>query len=260
MRKLFILFIVFLLLISSVALSSCRMTALDRMKKELNNDFSFDITLMYMNLAKNGITETMKQITGEDGSFYYLVEWSVWDHDTDYEKTEKNEFYYQYEENIFYCYMKDKEGEISKQAISKSTEYEMKNDKKSIVGANAIFPSYMENFEEVETNQKYKFSLPVDQILKDNIHLSTFLDNIFGLCGVEYDESLNLKVVCNIETEKDTYRPIKVSYDFSELKPYVLSNLALEGEGALDKEFIYMTYEFDYDLDKSIQVPNEFQK
>ncbi len=260
MRKLFILFIVFLILISSVALSSCQMTALDRMKKELNNDFSFDISLMYMNLAKNGITETMKQTTGEDGSFYYLVEWSVWDYDTDYKQTERNEFYYQYEENIFYCYMKDNDGKISKQAISKSTEQEMKNDKKAIVGVNAIFPSYLENFEEDEVNHKYKFSLPVEQILKDNIHLSTFLDNVFGLCGVEYDETLNLKVVCNIETEEDTYRPIRVSYDFSELKPYVLSNLALEGEGALDTEFMYMTYEFDYNLDKSIQVPSEFQK
>ena len=62
------------------------------------------------------------------------------------------------------------------------------------------------------------------------------------------------------KTEEDTYRPIRVSYDFSELKPYVLSNFALEGEGALDKEFMYMTYEFDYNLEKSIQVPSEFQK
>ena len=38
MRKLFALFIVCLLVISSVALSSCQMTALDRMKKELNNE------------------------------------------------------------------------------------------------------------------------------------------------------------------------------------------------------------------------------
>lgn len=260
MRKLFALFIVCLLVISSVALSSCQMTALDRMKKELNNDFSFDVSFMYMNLAKNGVNETMKQATGKDGSFYYLVEWSIWDHDADYEKTEKNEFYYRYEENVFYCYMKDNNGKISKQAISKSTEQEMKNDKKSIVGANAIFPSYIESFEEVEAYHKYKFSLPIDQVLKDNIHLSIFLDNVFGLSGVEYDETLNLKVVCNIETEEDTYRPIRVSYDFSELKPYVLSNFALEGEGALDKEFMYMTYEFDYNLEKSIQVPSEFQK
>ena len=156
--------------------------------------------------------------------------------------------------------MKNSDSEISKEAISKSTLEAMNADKMKIVGSSYLLPSYLESFTEVSEGQKYQFSLSVENALKDSAFLSTYLNNVFALSGKEYDKSLGLNILCTVETEKGTYRPIKISYDFAELKPYVLSDFALDGEAALDTDLMYLIYEFDYNLPEHIEIPSEFQK
>ncbi len=188
-KKVTMLILTILLICISISITGCQKEPLDAMKEQLENDCSFNTSLMYMNLATNGMSQKMEQKYGKDGSFYFLVDRHIWNHTTDYDETEKNEFYYQYENDILYCYMKNNDGEISKQAISKSVIDEMTRDKMKIIGADSLFPTYLENFTEEFEGEKYKFSLPVGKALNDDTFLSTYLNNVFALSGAEYDES-----------------------------------------------------------------------
>ena len=231
---------------------------LGEMKRSLSDDFSFTIEYLYMDIANNGMSQKMEQVYGKDGSFSFLIDRKNWNHIYDYENSEVVEYYYQYEGDTLYCYMKDKNQEVSKVAMSDDDIYLMEKDKNRIVGSNAIFPSYLEGFKESADKDGYEFDLPVGEVLKDDSYLSAFLQNAFTLSGKEYDSSLQLSVKCTGEVEKNTYHINKISYDFSQLKPLLLSDFSLESEGALDTELMYMVFEFDYDLADKIIVPNEF--
>ena len=133
----------------------------------------------------------------------------------------------------------------------------MAADRQRIVGVDALFPHYLEEFSEKIEGEEYTFTLSLDKVLEDDTYLSAYLNNVFALCGKEYDPSLNLKILCTCITEKDQLRPQKIVYDFSQIKPYVLSEGALSGEWALDADFMYLYYEFDFDLQETIVIPND---
>ena len=230
---------------------------LDRMKSQLENDFSFQISYNYTNLAFNGMSQQMQQQYGNDGSFYFSIERKQWDHRTDYDFSENVEYYYRYENNVMVCYMRTNDQEVQRSEISEEVENAMRADKYRIVGADTLFPAYLENFSEKIEGEEYTFTLPLDKVLEDDIYLSSFLSNVFTLCGKEYDPSLNLNILCTCITETDQLRPQKIVYDFSQIKPYVLSEGALSGEWALDTDFMYLYYEFDFVLQETIVIPND---
>ena len=231
---------------------------LDKMKRSLNDDFSFTIEYLYMDIANNGMSQKMKQVSSKNGSFSFLIDRKNWNHNYNYENSEIVEYYYQYEGDTLYCYMKDKNQKVSKVAMSDHDAYIMKQDKNRMVSSNAIFPSYLEGLKESADKKGYEFTLPTDKLLKDNSYLSVFLQNAFNLSGKEYDSSLSLNVKCTIEVEENTYRINKISYDFSQLKELLLSEFSLEAEKTMGTELMYMVFELDYDLADKIIVPNDF--
>lgn len=257
MKRVLLLFLCLVILLTGCT-GITETNPLQRMKKQLNEEFSFYVSYEYMHLAHNGIAQQMEQIYGKDGSFYFVIARHQWDHTSDYEYMENIEYYYRYENTEMVCYMKEKDGEVSRSVLTEDVIKQMAEDKLKIVGPDTLFPAYLENFTEEMSGEKYSFNLPVDQILEGESFLSVYLQNVFVLSGNAYDSATEINILCTVETEKDTDRPVKISYDFTELKPYVLSEGALSGEFALDMEPMHMVFEFDYDLPETVEIPSGF--
>lgn len=230
----------------------------EKIKSQLSNDFSFNCSYDYINLAINGMSQLMVQRYGKDGSFSFLIDRHQWEHSNNYDVKEKVEYYYRYEDDILVCYMRKDGQNVERIEISNDELEIMNKDKLRIVGEKVLFPSYLENFEEVVSGEKYTFSLSVSKILESDSFLSVYLKNVFILCGKENEDFEKIDILCVCETEKDSYRPITISYDFNNLKTYVLSSGALSGEEAFNGDFMGMTIEFDYDLPKTVEVPDDF--
>ena len=133
-----------------------------------------------------------------------------------------------------------------------------------LIGAEGLLPYYMENFVDQGEHsgtglREFTFQIPVKQEIQRESLLSTFLQTAFELYGSEYDPETNLYVSCLLEVEKDTLHPVRLTYDFSEIKPYVLSEGALSGEDALETNLMTLTYEFNYEIPKTIPVPDTFK-
>lgn len=239
--------------------------SIGQIKEWLDKDCSFEISYMYMNLANNGISAEISQSFAKDGSFHFLMESRQWDHAADYESKDKMEYYYRYEDKKLVCYQKHNDGDTQRTVLTNKAKKEMNTSKSMMVGSKGLLPEYLENFKEnkknAETGQRcFSFSLPVKEVINNDTLLSSYIQNAFSLFGSEYDSKAQIDIICNIVVEEDSLRPVKISYDFKNLEPYVLSEGALSGEAALETEFMYMVYEFDYDTLKTVTIPNGFIK
>ena len=260
--KKFLKFSFLTVILFCVVLSGCKSNknvALNNFKTELKNDLSFQITYNYMNLAVNGFSQTLEQSAAKDGSFSFINTFHQWDHTAEFDKTEKLEYFYCYEDGDFVCYMKNDGGETSREVLSSDFITALETEKNRIVGFDALFPSYLEKFSAKSSKGEYTFSLPLEKIVNDNSYLAAYLEQVFNLSQVEYNPEWDVNIICTCITAKDSYKPIKISYNFDELKPYVLSSGALSGETAFDTEFMELTYELNYDLPQSMEKPDIFK-
>lgn len=228
------------------------------LKEQLSQKWNFQISYRYMHLAYNGFSQETIQTYAKDGSFFSSTERSYWDHIRDYEESAWAEFYYRYEDNDLICYFKEKGSDSQRSVINTKTQREMEADRLMLVGPEGLLPEYMEDFEEKTENTCYTFRLPVAKIMKDETLLSIFIQNAFTLYGSEYDKNTNISIMCTLETDPESLRPLKLEFDFSELKPYVLSSGALSGEYAVDIDLMYMRYTFNADFADTISIPDDF--
>ncbi len=228
------------------------------LKEQLSQKWNFQISYQYMHLAYNGFSQETIQTYAKDGSFFSSTERSYWDHTRDYEESTSAEFYYRYEDNNLICYFKENGSDSQRSVINAKALREMEASRLMLVGSDGLLPEYMEDFEEKTENTVYTFRLPVAEILKDETLLSIFIQNAFTLYGSEYDKKANISIMCTLETEPDSLRPLKLEFDFSELKPYVLSSGAHSGEYALDTDLMYMRYTFNADFADTISIPDDF--
>ena len=200
---------------------------LDIIKNWLSEDCSVRIVSQYMNMGINGYSQELTREYAKDGSFYFIDTRHQWNHTADYDSTNQREYYYRYENNSLVCYLKDAEEEIQRIVLSTEKEADINASRNVLTGAEGLLPS--------------------------------FIQIAFELYGSEYDPETNLSVFCLLEVEKDTLRPVRLTYDYSQIKPYVLSEGALSGEDALDTDLMTLTYEFDFDLPETIPVPDTFK-
>lgn len=232
------------------------------LRQWLGEKYSYSISKQYMNLAINGFSQVITQETAQDGSFHFVVNWRQWDHPTNYDNSSKREYYYRYEGFTLCCYLRENDGEPTRMKLNKSDMDSLTCDKAQVIGPDALLPDYLEDFREIydeEAGQSgFSFRLPLKDVLSDDTLLRTYIDCIFCLLDSAYDPALNLNICCVVWTDPDTLQPIKLFYDFSELKPYVLTNGALSGEYALNTELMYFIYEFNYETIDTIPVPQDF--
>lgn len=246
-----------LLLFSGCALIAPQ-NELTAVKRWLEKDVSFIMSYQYMDLAIHGTSQKTTQVYAADGSWSMIIQRKVWDHTTDYDSQETGEFYYRYENSQLICYSSI-DGEAPQRiTVSRSEKEEMDDSKAYLVGAPALLPEYLEDLSVTQTDTAtvITFRLPVEKVIADSTVLSVFINNAFTLAGQEYKNEYNAMILCTLEADPQTLRPKSLSYDFSQLKPYLLSRGAQSGEEALDSDFITMTYTFDYNLSNSIPIPD----
>ena len=223
----------------------------------LEKDCSFTLTYEYMNLAINGMQQKSTQSFAADGSWSFKNEQKIWDHTYDYEVQVTSEFFYRYENSQLVCYSSI-DGQTPQYAVlSDSEKAAMDESKTYMVGVPALLPEYLQELSVTQADDTtvFAFQLPVEKVLADNTILSVFLQNVFSLSGNEYKAEYNAMILCTLETDPQTHQPKTLSYDFSQVKPYVLSAGAQSGESAFDGDFLTMTYFFDYALPDTLEVP-----
>ncbi len=259
--------ILLLLLTLCVLLFSCGCLRLklkepqERIEAWLEKEFSFSFQYEFTNLAYNGIAQETVQKTAEDGSFCMINTRREWHHFENYDVTEVSRFYYQYEDAGFVCYSQIGEESPQRMVMTKNQILEMNASKLGVVGSTGIFPAYIKNFALVEGESEentctYYFEIPVKDVLEDEgIALNTFLSIAISFSRLEYTSPQDVDIVCNIVVDKETHRPISLTYDFSEFKPYVLPDDVLLVEEMVEGGFMQMKYAFDYNLEETVPVP-----
>lgn len=220
--------------------------------------FSFQLSYMYMDLGSHGNSQDTNMIYAEDGSYSMVNQHRSWDHRTGSESEEVAEFYYRYEGSDLVCYMRINDPQFSRSALSDADIKAMDRDRPRMAGAPAIVPDYLQDLSLTETanGAVFTYSLPLKDVLDSGTILAVFVQNAFNQSGEKYDPATNLTVGCTLETDPETYQPRSFSFDFTEIKPYVLSDGALSGEYALQTDFMTMSYTFDYTLADTVTVPD----
>jgi hypothetical protein len=209
-----------------------------------------------MELAVCGISQQINQTSAEDGSWSFFLQRKVWDHTLDYEQQTLAEYYYRYEDTKLVCYSKIDDGQPQRMELSDRERKELEKSKGDMVGVPGLLPDYLQDMSVSQTEDAavFTFLLPVEDVLAETTILSVYIHNAMTL---SYRDSLpeNLMVVCTLEADPQTFQPRSLSYDFSQLKPYVLSEGTLSGEYALNTDFMKLVYTFDYDLPETTTIP-----
>ena len=163
---------------------------------------------------------------------------------------------FQYEDTKLVCYCKIDDGQPQRMELSDRERKELEKSKGDMVGVPGLLPDYLQDMSVSQTEDAavFTFLLPVEDVLAETTILSVYIHNAMTL---SYRDSLpeNLMVVCTLEADPQTFQPRSLSYDFSQLKPYVLSEGTLSGEYALDTDCMTLVYTFDYDLPETTTIP-----
>ncbi len=227
------------------------------LKQWLEKDYSFTIAYQYMNLAINGISQETTQVFAADGCWSFKNQRKVWDHTTNYESEENAEFYYCYENSQLICYSTANGNAPQRAIVTDDVRKEMDDSKAYMIGVPGLLPDYLQNLSITQTDDAaiFTYTLPVEKVLADSTLLAVYIQNVFALSNYEYEPEDQLLIGCTFETDPEAFRPKSLSFDFSQLKPYVLSDGAQSGELALDADFMTMVYTFDYNLPSTIVIP-----
>lgn len=231
-------------------------------RQNLPEVFSYSVEEMYMNLVLFGFSQNIDQETAQDGSFHHTLTQRQWDHRTDFEDETVREFYYQYEDGIFVCYSRLNDEAPQRFPMTKADEADLNASMERAVGAQALLPDYLTDFtdEGIDPESGLRlctYRMSVQDILNDETMLASFVYLVCAVSGYTYQATDDLYVTAALYLD-DAMRPVKLTHDFSELKPFVLSEGAVSGEYAMQTDLVYLTYEFDYDTPETISVPENF--
>jgi len=234
---------------------------LHALREWFSQDFSFTISALYMNLAYNGFSQSIRQDSAMDDSFHFVTVTHQWDHVAQYDVTETADFYYRREEDGLACYMRIDDGAPTRGVLSAADELDNNASKQQIVGPAALLPVYMKDFAVKEDGDQLliTFSLPFESVLSGSSLLSAFVSNMFSFSGTDKLPGSGTRILCTITALKDTFKPVSLSYDLSELAPYVLSSGAQSAEFAFGTEFITLDYTFSYELPSAVSLPAAFE-
>ena len=227
------------------------------LKQWLEKDYSFTLAYQYMNLAINGISQETTRVFAADGCWSLKNKRKVWDHTTNYESEENAEFYYCYENSQLICYSTVNGNAPQRAIVTDNVRKEMDDSKGYMIGVPGLLPDYLQDLSVTQTSDVaiFTYTLPVEKVMADTTLLAVYIQNVFALSNYEYQPEAKLLIGCTFETDPETFQPKSLSFDFSQLKPYVLSSGAQSGEYALNADFMTMVYTFDYNLLPTIAVP-----
>ena len=227
------------------------------LKQWLGKDCSFTLSYLYMNLAINGLSQETTQVFAADGGWSFKNQRKTWDHTTNYEFEDNAEFYYRYEDSQLICYSIINGNTQQRTVLNKADQKAMDDSKAYIIGIPGLLPDYLQDLTVTQTDDAaiFAYTLPVEKVLADSTLLAVYVQNVFALSNYEYEPEGHLLIGCTFETDPETFQPKSLSFDFSQLKPYVLSKYAQSGEQSFETEFMTMVFTFDYNLPPTIAIP-----
>lgn len=230
---------------------------LDILKGWLEKDCSFAISLHYMDIAINGMSQETVQTFAADGSWVMTNHRKTWNYTSDYEFEEDAEFYYRYEDSQLICYSRIGDEAPQRGVMNEQGKAELAASREVMLGVPGLLPEYLQALSVTEADGAavFTFRLPAEKVMADSTYLSVYVNNAFYLSGKQYKTEYDAAILCTITADPETFQPRTVSFDFSELKPYVLSSGALSGEYALGVDLMVMTYAFDYDFPETTDIP-----
>lgn len=240
--------------------------ALSRMRDAISEVTSYTMEDSYMAVAIGGFKMTSTQVFAQDGSFHFVNDSHQWIHTTDEEFTQNVEYYYRYEDGILTYYSRLDGGRLQSGQLTEAERRELDDSYERLISADALFPSYLENFALVESDAEsgleiYTFALPVEALLSDAYYHKTrvFIENVlyFSQCPEETDFT-DINVYCTVWVSPETGRPVHLRQDYTELKPYVLTDGALSAEYALNFDAVYLDLVMGYEEIATMPIPPEF--
>lgn len=222
---------------------------------------TFSLSQMFQNFAKNGFSSTITQTQAQDGSFSFVTQNRIWDHQENTDQTSAAAFYYIYEDKQLVCYVSYDGGEWERSEIDLQSRVSLNLSRANMVGAQALLPQELTDLEEAEPdeqgNPQLTFRVPVETVMQGANMQASYLNRVFSAQGVAYDAEWGLYLTCTVSYDAETFRPIRLSVDYSEVKPYVLTDGALSAEFAFDTDLMTTVYEFSFALPETTSLPED---
>lgn len=235
----------------------------------LGQPMSVDMEMYYDYFPLYGYDFSIRQLTGEDESFRFTQITSTFpsqayadgDEDAPWEDTEVEDWYYGWEDQVFVCY--DPDGNRS--VLSKKTRREILEDASRVFGEAAVLPEELTDFrdggtDETTGNRVFDYQIPVSVLLEAGTmpawHINTAVSWSGGMTTLQPLEELEQAdppVYIRLEAAPDTLRPIRVSFDFSEVKPYLFGNGPMSAEYAMDVNVLYITIDYSFTLPATVE-------
>ena len=203
--------------------------------------------LYYLDLGIQGFEMEHVQVFAKDKSFRFHTGGKQWNHQYDYEDEFIDRFYYCYEGSDYVCYMNLDGSEYTRTVLNVAQLAEIEATKRQTTSGIGFLPAEIADFRETTLDEPegirtFAFNYSLREAQASYGYLGSFLNNVFSMYGQEY-EGPELTLSGKLTTDVNL-RPQSLSYDFSELEPYVLSVVVSEETiGALSYEIT-----FDYDL------------
>ncbi|MBE6982007.1 MAG: hypothetical protein E7437_06795 [Ruminococcaceae bacterium] len=237
---------------------------LNALRNAWGTPYSYTIELCCQDYLYQAFSRTVVKEYALDHSFHFIVTDRHWNY-SDYDKTQVREYYYRYEGNTYVCYIKSPGQEPTRIEMSPQDKATVDATEEYVTGVPGLLPEYLEDFTALGTDAQsglagYRYRLPVAKVLPGNDTMINVLANYaVDLEHSTYSEDLDLDLICTAWVEPASLRPIRLEVDFSELKPYVLSDGAISAEYALELgELMYVTFTFDHTVRDSVAIPEEF--
>ena len=230
---------------------------LDSVKSWLAQDFCFRVSYSFRDFRKEGISDEINVVYAADGSHSTIYSRNTWNYQRNLHWEETSEFYCRYEDSPLVCYryIDDVDGVSVERTVMTSQDIERQTERKLYwVDVSAIVPDYLQNLSvtHTKTSAILTYELPLKKVDSDSTILAVFINYAAGCSAEQYEPSNTLTIGCTLETNPITYQPKSLTFDFTQLKPMLLST----DEGSADEELMTMTVAFDYSLPDSITPPD----
>jgi len=235
------------------------------------SDYSFIINSEYRPQEDMSYTVFLSYERAEDESFHYT-------HIQMLDEEDVRGFYdgyFRYEDDELVAYEKNIDGTYDFDVASVEYSIGLDSEYAMLAGPSALMPSYITDLKlsgqnEANGNLIYTYNIPLDELVSNPesyivLNRSYVFPATFAMTPAQLLSNsevlyapVGVNIKCSIEVEEETYRPVRLLFDFEEYKPYVLSEERIAEEKAKEEDYFFIEYSFNYDLPETITIPEDF--
>ncbi|MBQ6585384.1 MAG: hypothetical protein IJH83_01080 [Coriobacteriales bacterium] len=231
---------------------------IDLIREQLDRDYSFTMSMSYVDLGLQGIEQNISQETARDGSFVFETSTHQWWHPSDYDSTSAAIFYYRYEGDDFVCYQQI-DGKSTRTAMTEPQVADLRRSYEQMLSGSALLPDYISDFHETTPagaagERTFEFTFALEDLRGGATLLTARIDTVASMFGKDLYSVPGMSVRGLLTTDSNL-RPLSLSYDLSEVGAYAQTSLVWSEE---PMDLISFEYTFDFDLADHIEIPEVF--